>query len=213
MSDPRAFIVVITAAVLLYAAITDLQEFRIRNELILCLIMLWLVHVAADHEWTSLYRDIGFAALLFIFMLYFYARSWMGGGDVKLATVPFLWTGADRAGVRDPVTRIRGYSHRSRQAWMGGGQAYAQQFGAHSLCTVNRGGSNRRVRSRMAARNNVVSFKAGRSQEASTVPEALGLDDGQQRDLHTKRSDRCDLLSDGPVISCLGHRCTSVDAL
>jgi prepilin peptidase CpaA len=97
MSDPRAFIVVITAAVLLYAAITDLQEFRTRNELILCLIMLWLVHVAADHEWTSLYRDIGFAALLFIFMLYFYARSWMGGGDVKLATVAFLWTGADRA--------------------------------------------------------------------------------------------------------------------
>jgi hypothetical protein len=96
MSDPRAFIVVITAAVLLYAAITDLQEFRTRNELILCLIMLWLVHVAADHEWTSLYRDIGFAALLFIFMLYFYARSWMGGGDVKLATVAFLWTGADR---------------------------------------------------------------------------------------------------------------------
>ena len=97
MSSPGSVIVIITAAVLVYAAITDLQDFRIRNELILCLIILWFVHIAADHRWTSFYWDIGFAALILVFLLCFYARNWMGGGDVKLAAVAFLWTGVDRA--------------------------------------------------------------------------------------------------------------------
>ena len=35
----------------------------------------------------------GFAALLFLIMLYFYSMKLMGGGDLKLLTVAFLWVG------------------------------------------------------------------------------------------------------------------------
>jgi prepilin peptidase CpaA len=40
---------------------------------------------------------IGVAALLFVLLLFAYARGMLGGGDVKILTVAFLWTGLDCA--------------------------------------------------------------------------------------------------------------------
>jgi prepilin peptidase CpaA len=37
------------------------------------------------------------AGIVFAALLYFYARSWMGGGDVKMLTVAFLWIGSEGA--------------------------------------------------------------------------------------------------------------------
>jgi prepilin peptidase CpaA len=99
MSNPNLSPIVLfmAAAVLFYAALTDLRDFQIRNELILALISLWFVYVAINHQWAKFYWNIAFAAFLLAFMLYFYARNWMGGGDVKLAAVAFLWTGLECA--------------------------------------------------------------------------------------------------------------------
>jgi prepilin peptidase CpaA len=41
--------------------------------------------------------NVGFALLIFAVMLYFYSQGLLGGGDVKLLTVAFLWAGVDCA--------------------------------------------------------------------------------------------------------------------
>ena len=86
-------VLVVAAAVLFYAAVTDLRHYKIGNELILLLVGLFVVHTALSGRWIDAAWNIGLAALVFAFLLYFYSRRWMGGGDVKILTVAFLWTG------------------------------------------------------------------------------------------------------------------------
>jgi len=71
-------ILVITAAVLFYAAFTDLKHYKIRNDVILVLVVL-------------------FVALVLVILIVFYSRHLLGGGDVKLLTVALLWVGVDCA--------------------------------------------------------------------------------------------------------------------
>ena len=86
-------LLVLTAALLLYIAVTDFREFKIRNELIISLAVLYFVHAAMSGRWVSMHWNIGFAALMFALMLYAYSQRLMGGGDIKLLTVAFLWLG------------------------------------------------------------------------------------------------------------------------
>lgn len=86
-------VLVLTAATLFYVAFTDLKQFTIKNELILLLAGLFLVHATLSGRWAQLHWNIGFAVLMFLVMLYFYSQKLMGGGDVKLLAVAFLWTG------------------------------------------------------------------------------------------------------------------------
>jgi prepilin peptidase CpaA len=86
-------VLVITAAVLFYVALTDFKEFKIRNELILVLAGLFVVHALLSGRWVIAHWNLAFAALMFGVMLYFYAQNLMGGGDVKILTVGFLWVG------------------------------------------------------------------------------------------------------------------------
>jgi Flp pilus assembly protein protease CpaA len=90
-------VLIMTAAVLFYTALVDFKEFRIRNELIFVLAGLFIVHSVLSGRWTGAHWNVALAALMFIIMLYFYSRSWMGGGDVKILTVGFLWVGLDCA--------------------------------------------------------------------------------------------------------------------
>ncbi len=93
-SAPLSHVVlVITAAVLFYVALTDFKQFKIRNELILVLAGLFVVHAVVSGRWMSAHWNLAFAGLMFGAMLYFYAQKWMGGGDVKILTVGFLWIG------------------------------------------------------------------------------------------------------------------------
>ena len=41
----------------------------------------------------ELHWNLAFAFLMFVILLYFYAQNWLGGGDVKILTVAFLWVG------------------------------------------------------------------------------------------------------------------------
>ncbi len=86
-------VLIVTGAMLFYVALTDLKHYKIRNEVILVLAALFFLHALLSGRWTALPRNLGFAALLFLGMLYFYAKKLMGGGDLKLLTVAFLWVG------------------------------------------------------------------------------------------------------------------------
>ena len=94
VSAPLSHVVlVITAAVLFYVALTDFKHFKIRNELILVLVGLFVLHELLSGRWVFAHWNLAFAALMFGVMLYYYAQNLMGGGDVKILTVGFLWIG------------------------------------------------------------------------------------------------------------------------
>ncbi len=90
-------VLIITAGVLLYVAVADLKSYTIRNEFIVLLVGLFLLHVAISGRWSVLPWNLAIAAVIFAVQLYFYSRHWMGGGDVKMLTVAFLWVGVDCA--------------------------------------------------------------------------------------------------------------------
>ena len=56
-------VLVITAAVLFYVALTDLKHFKIRNEVILVLTGLFVVHAILSGRWVSAHWNLAFAAL------------------------------------------------------------------------------------------------------------------------------------------------------
>jgi prepilin peptidase CpaA len=90
-------VLVLTAATLFYAAFTDLREYRIPNQLIFVLVGLFLVHTVLSGRWLTIYWNLGAAFGVFLVALYFYSKRMMGGGDVKILTVAFLWVGIDCA--------------------------------------------------------------------------------------------------------------------
>ncbi len=94
---PADLILLLAAAILFYLALTDLRSFRIRNDMLVVLLALFLFHAVASGRWTAIYWNVGFALLMLAVMLAFYAGKWMGGGDVKLLAVAFLWTGVSCA--------------------------------------------------------------------------------------------------------------------
>jgi prepilin peptidase CpaA len=90
-------ILVIAAAVLFYAALTDLKHYKIRNDVILILVLLFFAHAFVSNRWAGIAWNIGFAAFILVVLIYFYSRNLVGGGDVKLLSVALLWAGVDCA--------------------------------------------------------------------------------------------------------------------
>ena len=83
---------------MLYATISDLRTKRIPNWLILALGIAYVpLAVAAGHTVTDMILNLGAAALIFAVGFYCFAKGWVGGGDVKLASVVVLWLGATLA--------------------------------------------------------------------------------------------------------------------
>ena len=90
-------ILLAAVAALSYAAFIDLKHYRISNELILLLIGLFFLYSLVSDRWTAAAWHLALAAGILLFLIYPYARHWMGGGDVKMLTVAFLWTGIECA--------------------------------------------------------------------------------------------------------------------
>jgi prepilin peptidase CpaA len=86
-------VLVITAAVLVYAAFNDLRRYTIRNDLIVVLVVLYGAHALLSGRWVSVHWNLAFAFFMFVVMCFFYSQRLMGGGDLKLLTVAFLWVG------------------------------------------------------------------------------------------------------------------------
>ena len=95
MSHQQAslWILLLAAATLFWAALTDFRNFKICNEAVMVLAGLYFLFALVSGSWTSVPWNVGFAALMLAAMLYGYSVQKVGGGDLKLLTVAFLWTG------------------------------------------------------------------------------------------------------------------------
>lgn len=94
-SHPQAslWILLLTAATLFWVALTDLRNFKIRNEAVLVLAGLYFPYALTSGRLAIAPWNIGFAILMLIGMLYIYSTEKIGGGDIKLLAAAFLWTG------------------------------------------------------------------------------------------------------------------------
>jgi prepilin peptidase CpaA len=104
-------VLVVTATVLFYAAMTDLREFKIRNELIVILACLYGIYAFLTGQWVTAHWNIGLALFMFVVMMYFYAQNMLGGGDVKILTIAFLWTGVSYALPFSLILLVFGVGH------------------------------------------------------------------------------------------------------
>src|SRR5437879_6273984 len=111
-------VLVSTAAVLFYVAVTDLRHYQIRNELILLLLALFILHTLLSGRWVEAAWGLGLAAFVLAILVYFYSRHWMGGGDVKILSVAFLWVGVDCA-LPFALLLLLFASLHSAAAWLG----------------------------------------------------------------------------------------------
>jgi prepilin peptidase CpaA len=90
-------ILAITCSVLFYVGFADLQNYKIKNEMVLLLAALYFIYVFATGTWNEVFSHIGVASLTFLVLLLCYNYGLLGGGDVKLLTVAFLWVGVNCA--------------------------------------------------------------------------------------------------------------------
>jgi prepilin peptidase CpaA len=86
-------VLLLTAIWLIYGAVKDLRDYSVSNVFVLVLAGLFLLHALVSGRWVTLHENIAFALLMFALLLVCYWRGWMGGGDVKLLAVAFLWVG------------------------------------------------------------------------------------------------------------------------
>jgi prepilin peptidase CpaA len=87
------WILALTAVTLFWVALTDLREFKVRNEFVAILAGLYLLHAVCSGRWASMPWNFGFALLMLAAGMYAYSLQQIGGGDLKLLAVAFLWTG------------------------------------------------------------------------------------------------------------------------
>ena len=89
----KFFIEAAAVAVLFYVALTDFLTFKIRNEVVLLLLILYVLFAFVTRSHVVVITDITFAIVIFGFLLWFYTQGVVGGGDVKLVSVVCLWIG------------------------------------------------------------------------------------------------------------------------
>jgi prepilin peptidase CpaA len=87
---------VIFAFTMVYAGLMDLTTMRIRNGLVLALVAAYIILAPfAGFTVGEIAWSVAIAAAILAVCFVFFARGWMGGGDVKLLAVTALWLGFD----------------------------------------------------------------------------------------------------------------------
>jgi len=81
------------AGILTWAAISDGLRLRIPNNVPLALLALYPLYLVSSGDVMQGLPALGLAAIVFALGFVFFARGWMGGGDVKLLSVGTLWAG------------------------------------------------------------------------------------------------------------------------
>ena len=89
----KIYIEIAAALVLLYAGITDFRIFKIRNYVVLLLLVLYVPFALVARSWFDIATNVLFALIMFAVLLWFFAKRVIGGGDVKLMAVACLWVG------------------------------------------------------------------------------------------------------------------------
>jgi prepilin peptidase CpaA len=83
---------------MLSAAVSDLTTYKIRNNLVLTLLLAYLAFAPiAGIPGHEIARSVAVAGVTLLFSFALFAARLIGGGDAKLATVTTLWLGADNA--------------------------------------------------------------------------------------------------------------------
>jgi prepilin peptidase CpaA len=77
-----------------FAAITDLQQRRIPNLLVLAVVALAFIRMEIHPDGALMLADIKWAGLVLLGGLIFWRLHWLGGGDVKLIFAGALLVGA-----------------------------------------------------------------------------------------------------------------------
>jgi len=86
-------LLLVLAAILIFAAVVDVRTFTISNRLNLTVALLAPVYWAsvALSPWPGIAVQLAAAALVFVLMAGAFYAGMMGGGDVKLAAAVALW--------------------------------------------------------------------------------------------------------------------------
>jgi Flp pilus assembly protein protease CpaA len=82
-----------TVAVLFYVAATDFLTFKIRNEVVLLLFILYALFAFVTRSRFEVMTDVILTITIFGVLLWFYTQGVVGGGDVKFVAVVCLWIG------------------------------------------------------------------------------------------------------------------------
>ncbi len=90
----KFYIEAAAVAVLVYVGVSDFRIYKIRNDVLLLLLVLYVLLAIVDRSQFEVLTNIILAVLLFAVLVWFYARGGIGGGDVKLLTVAALWVGS-----------------------------------------------------------------------------------------------------------------------
>lgn len=85
------------AAILIFVMVDDLRNFRVRNEAVAALAVLFLLRAALSGRYAEALSHASFAAVMFAVFVLIYIRGLLGGGDVKLLGAAFLWLGIEHA--------------------------------------------------------------------------------------------------------------------
>jgi Flp pilus assembly protein protease CpaA len=97
----EGLILVALAAILISVILDDLRNYRIRNEAVAALAVLFLLRTALRGRYQEALSHAAFAAVMFAVLLLMFvlmnARGRMGGGDVKLLGAAFLWLGIENS--------------------------------------------------------------------------------------------------------------------
>ena len=93
----KFYIEVAAVAVLFYIGLTDFIAFKIRNDVVLLLLALYVFLALVDRSRPEIVANVILATLIFVALLLFYTNGVVGGGDVKFMTVVCLWIGVPGA--------------------------------------------------------------------------------------------------------------------
>lgn len=85
------------AAILSFVVVDDFRNLRIRNEAVAALALLFVASTGLTGHFREALAHAAFALVMSGLILVFYAKGVMGGGDVKLLAVAFLWLGPEHA--------------------------------------------------------------------------------------------------------------------
>ncbi len=87
----KFYIEAATVAVLFYIGFMDYRTFKIRNDWLLLLLVLYGLLAFVDRTGAEVASNVILAVAMFGILLFFYTRGLVGGGDVKLMAVVALW--------------------------------------------------------------------------------------------------------------------------
>jgi len=93
----KFYIDIAAVAVLLYIGFTDFRTFKIRNDVLVLLVFLYVLLAIVSRSWSEIIGNVLLAIFMFAVLLWFFSQKIIGGGDVKLLSVACLWIGVHYA--------------------------------------------------------------------------------------------------------------------